>query len=51
MELHGYEEESHSESSDDDDDDIANEGQGYRLIDLKSLSSSVSDVHKCDDGE
>ncbi|KAK3741429.1 hypothetical protein QZH41_003985 [Actinostola sp. cb2023] len=48
MELHGYEEESHSESS--DDDDSANEGQGYRLIDLKSLSSSVSDVHKCDDG-
>ena len=25
--------------------------QGYRLIDLKSFSSFISNVHKCNEGE
>ena len=45
MELRGY----------NSDEDICapdtNLEQGYRLVDLKSFSSSISNVHKCNEGE
>ena len=48
MELHGYKDQSSSSSDDDHSDD---EACGYRLIDLRTFSSSISDLHKCDEGE
>ena len=48
MELHGYKDKSLSSSDDEYSDD---EGCGYRLIDLTIFSLSISDLHKCDEGE
>ena len=48
MELHGYKDKSPSSSDDEYSDD---EGCGYRLIDLITFSLSISDLHKCDEGE
>ena len=42
MELHGYKDQSSSSSDDDYSDD---EGCGYRLTDLTTFSSSISDLH------
>ena len=46
--LIGYKDKSPSSSDDEYSD---NEGCGYRLIDLTTFSSSISDLHKCDEGE
>ena len=48
MELQGYKDKSPSSSDDEYSDD---EGCGYRLIDLTTFSLSISDLHKCDEGE
>ena len=48
MDLYGYKDKSPSSSDDEYSD---NEGCGYRLIDLTTFSSSISDLHKCDEGE
>ena len=41
------------ESSDSSKEEIETEcnGEGYRLVDMEALSSSLSCVHKCEGGE
>ena len=41
--------ESESSTSSDDELDTENKADGFRLIDIKSLSSALSKVHNCDD--
>jgi len=39
-----------SESSDEDDTNDRT-GIGYRLVDVEKLSTTISNLHKCDEGE
>ena len=43
--------ESFNDSSSDSDDEFKGDSVAYRLIDLKILSSSLSEAHVCEEGE
>lgn len=49
MKLQSSEDESYISSA--EETEAVEEGNGYRLVDLKSLSSVFSNVHKCKKGE
>ena len=52
MSLRGYGDKKSNETEEDySSDDSDFEGHGYRLIDLTSLSNSISEIHKCGRGE
>ena len=52
MSLRGYGDKKSNETEEDySSDDSDFEGHGYRLVDLASLSNSISEIHKCGRGE
>lgn len=46
----GFESDSTEFSSDENDDNCELNTIGYRLVDMSILSSTLSDIHKCEDG-
>ena len=45
---HGFKDDSSGSSSDETEDLV---GHGYRLLDINNLSSTLFDIHKCDEGK
>jgi hypothetical protein len=45
-----FENSDENEDSDENDDDCEFNCLGYRLVDMSVLSSTLSDIHKCEEG-